>query len=193
MKSICTIFFLCLLAFCSIAQSTNKNAVVDTNKNKFGVDYTKMNSVDTAVVQTDSTMAYQIFYVVVADTSKNYFLLKNKMIALSKTMHVKIDMLYRTFNKKRNLICLPENAEDKIYAGQYFPRRYGNDFLSLEYIDYYTGASTFSFDTGTNRTIGLIVGLYSEKAVADSMVSILQHKSEKAFTIQANIYIGCMH
>lgn len=182
---------LCFLAFCSIAQSTNKNVV--GNKNKIGVSNAPSNAVDSAIVQTDSAMAYQMYYVVVVDTSKNYFLLKNKMIALSKTMHIKIDMLDRTFNKKRNLISLPKNAQGGIYAGQYFPRRHGNDFLSLEYIDYYTGASTFSLDIGKNRTIGLVVGLYSQKVDADSMVSILQHKKEKAFIIEANIYVGCMH
>jgi hypothetical protein len=46
------------------------------------------------------------------------------MLDLSEELKTKIDTMERGFNKTKNLIYLPENDEDKLYAGAYLPRRY---------------------------------------------------------------------
>ena len=84
---------------------------------------------------------YMNAYIVVSDTSQNYFELRQKMFELSKVLKTEIDTMGRGFNKNKNLICLPENDEDEIYAGDYFPRRYPSETLSLEYLIYYTNGN----------------------------------------------------
>ena len=88
--------------------------------------------------QEISDEQYMNAYIVVSDTSQNYFELRQKMLNLNEKLKTEIDTMGRGFNKKKNLICLPENDEDEIYAGDYFPRRYPSETLSLEYLIYYT-------------------------------------------------------
>ena len=48
----------------------------------------------------------------------------------------------RTYDKAKNLIALPDNHEDEIYAGDYLPRRYPSSTLSLEYLQFYQEAAS---------------------------------------------------
>lgn len=66
---------------------------------------------------------YMNAYIVVSDTSQNYFELRQKMFDLQDRLKIKIDTMGRGFNKEKNRICLSENDEDEIYAGHYFARR----------------------------------------------------------------------
>lgn len=134
-----------------------------------------------------------MYYIIIADTSKDYYSLRNKMLAIQKSIYIKIDTMGRSFNKKKNLIALPDNDSDGIYAGNYFPRREASEFLSLEYLDYYTKNGNFSFDEGKGRTIALVRGIYGEKQEADAALIVLKQQEKNAFEIKANIYVGCMH
>jgi len=127
-------------------------------------------------------------YIVVSDTSQNYFELRQKMLDLSQALKTKIDTMGRGFNKTKNLICLPENDEDKLYAGAYLPRRYPSETLSLEYLVYYTNGKKL-----TKETIALVTMITDNKKKAEKKLTEMKKYSAKAFILKSKIYMGCIH
>jgi hypothetical protein len=125
-------------------------------------------------------------YVVVADTGKNYYRHNDEMKKLSRINNKPIDSMGRYYNKAKNLIALPDTSSDEIYAGEYYPRRYASESLSLEYLNIYK-------DDSAEKTIALITGIYEKKSSADSALRSLTAVKGKAFTLAAPIYMGCMH
>jgi|SRR6185312_2469234 len=126
------------------------------------------------------------YYVVVADTSLDYNFLHKKMFKLNRQFRIPIDTMGRFYNKAKNLIALPDNDDDEIYAGDYYPRRYPSENLSLEYLDFYQGRAG-------KKTIALVTGIYETETGADSALRVIQQAERKVFKIKSEIYIGCMH
>lgn len=126
------------------------------------------------------------YFVVVADTSKDYSFLHKKMFDLNRKLNVPIDTMGRFYNKTKNLIALPDNDEDEMYAGDYFPRRFPSDNLSLEYLNFYQKQAG-------EKTIALVTGIYETEKSADSAMTVLYKTEKKVFKIKADIYVGCMH
>jgi len=127
-----------------------------------------------------------IYYVVVTDTGTNYSELRDKMENIHQALNIAIDTMGRYYNKTKDLIALPDNDSDEIYAGAYYPRRSPTDFLSLEYLTFYKKGSP-------SNTIALIAGIYENKSSADSALNILKPSQRNAFAIKSSIYVGCMH
>ncbi|AOR27583.1 hypothetical protein FORMB_05300 [Formosa sp. Hel1_33_131] len=138
--------------------------------------------------QEISDEQYMNAYIVVSDTSQNYFELRQKMLNLNEKLKTEIDTMGRGFNKKKNLICLPENDEDEIYAGDYFPRRYPSETLSLEYLIYYTNGKK-----PTEGTIALVTIITDNKEKAEKKLAEVKKYSDRAFIVNSQIYMGCMH
>lgn len=129
---------------------------------------------------------YSTYFVVIADTSADYYYLHKKMFDLNRQLNIPIDTMGRFYNKTKNLIALPDNDEDEIYAGDYFPRRFPSDNLSLEYLNFYQKKAE-------KKTIALITGIYETEKSSDSALAVLYKIDRKAFKMKADIYVGCMH
>lgn len=181
----------CLLAAC---KSKPAKTSQDTSKVKtvkvLPASYKENNKITPANTDSadlaDQLNAYADYYVVIADTGNNYYSLRDKMFDISHTTGITIDTLDRFYNPKKDLIQLPDNyPEDDIYQGDYFPRRYPSQNLSLEYLDWYK-------DGAKAKTIALIRGIYENKTSADSALKVLE-SIQTAFVIKSHIYVGCMH
>ena len=94
---------------------------------------------------------YQDVFVVIVNTSNDYYELRTEMFKLSNALNMEIDTMGRGFEKSKNLICLSEDNEDEIYAGDYFPRRSISNKLSLEYLTLY-----IELDDSEKNTIALL-------------------------------------
>ena len=129
---------------------------------------------------------YANYYVIVADTGLNYPKLNQQMKGLAQSLHMQIDTLGRYYNEKEDLISLPKDDEDEIYAGEYFPRRQVSESLSLEYLNYYS-------EKAGQKTIALVTGMYADPKGADSAFVALKRFNPKAFKLYSKVYIGCMH
>ena len=138
--------------------------------------------------QSTEEELYMDAFIVIADTSQDYFELRDEMFDLSEKLQLDIDTMGRGYDKSKKLICLPDDAEDELYAGSYFPRRYPSETLSLEYLDYYINRSQTD-----SRTIALIATITDDKQTADSSFAIVKQYMDSAFLIQTRIYMGCMH
>jgi hypothetical protein len=135
------------------------------------------------VLLSEETAAY---FIVVADTGKNYYVLNQKMYELRDRLHMQVDTMDRYYNKKKDLISLPISHEDKMYAGDYFPRRFPSEYLSLEYLNFYR-------EQASKKTIALVTGIYETSSSADSALSVLQNVEKNSFVFKTNIYVGCAH
>jgi hypothetical protein len=108
------------------------------------------------------------------------------MLAVNKTLNIKIDTLGRFYNRKKNLIQLPDNADDEVYAGDYFLRRGEGESLSLEYLNAYKRGSN-------EKMMALLSGIYEKKSSADSALAILKRYDDHSFVVKTKIYMGCVH
>lgn len=141
---------------------------------------------DNSVVEDTTDFNNATYFVVVADTSADYYLLHKKMLYINRQLNIPIDKMGRFYNKTKNLIALPDNDEDEIYAGDYFPRRFPSDNLSLEYLNFYQRQAG-------EKTIALVTGIYETEKSADSAMIVFHKTEKKVFKIKADIYVGCTH
>ena len=126
------------------------------------------------------------YFIIIVDTSIDYFNLHKKMFDLNKKINVNIDTMGRFFNKSKNLISLPDNDKDEMYAGEYFPRRFPSENLSLEYLKFY-------FTNSGNETLALVAGIYELEKDAEIALKSIKKVENKSFLIESNIYRGCLH
>lgn len=131
-------------------------------------------------------LPYADYYIVVADTGFSYQPLQAKLLQLKATTHLEVDSMGRYYNPQKNRIVLPDDDEDEIYAGEYYPRRDQGEYLSLEYLYVYSRNTEDSM-------IALITGIYPDEAAAKAALPAIKAQVPTAFTMKASVYIGCMH
>jgi hypothetical protein len=179
-------------------QENNKNAIpqftpttyLDSLPEPERIDSTK--PAKAVYTSTDSIEDYKInyatYYAVVADTGREYYPLLKLTLKISKKTRGKIDSMGRSYNNNtaKDLIALPDDDLDEMYAGGYYPRRSPGTELSLEYYNYFA-------QNADDKTIAIIAGIYENKISADSALQLLKKDFSKAFVLKSEIYIGCMH
>lgn len=125
-------------------------------------------------------------YVVMADSGKDYWKLENEMFALNKVTGLAVDTMNRHYDEQKSLVVLADEDEDEMYRGNYFPRRYGSDFLSIEML------SSFQNEADAN-SFALVCGLFENKNSADSMAAVIKKQHPAVFVMSSTIYMGCIH
>jgi 3'-phosphoadenosine 5'-phosphosulfate sulfotransferase (PAPS reductase)/FAD synthetase len=175
-----------LLTACGTSSADKNGADVGSNKIDSTINLHTTVAIDNSVWMDTTDYDNATFFVVVADTSLDYSMLHKKMFDLNSKLKIPIDTMGRFYNETKNLIALPDDDEDEMYAGDYFPRRFPSDNLSLEYLDFYQRQAG-------EKTIALVTGIYETEKGADSAMAVLRTTEEKVFKIKADIYVGCMH
>ncbi len=186
-KILTTFMFLLFLFSFSSCRERKENE--DLNPIKIS----EIDSIKSLILTTNNTNVVEIetndfenYFIVIIDTNLQYYNLHQKMFQVHKALHIPIDTMGRLYNSEKNLIALPENNEDEIYKGTFFPRRDPSDFLSLEYLDYYHAGSK-------EKMICLVSGIYESESIADSNLREIKKKYSNAFKLKSRIFIGCMH
>jgi len=178
-----------VLSACDTAPKQNKvtDLSSDTAKITFGQGYREKPAQVEAAEYIDLVEnEIEVYYVVIADTGLSYYNLRNRMFLLQQEIKNPIDTMGRGYSEAKNLIALPDEDEDEIYRGQYFPRRFPSNTLSLEYLNSYNKAAS-------DKTIALVAGIYERKNSADSALGYVRKYIKEAFTLKAEIYVGCIH
>ncbi|MCW3121043.1 MAG: hypothetical protein JWQ38_535 [Flavipsychrobacter sp.] len=176
--TIVAVMFIATLPSCN-TQTGQSTAHTDTTM------ATTVPVADSTAAPADSTDMAMLWFTI-ADTSNSYALLAAKMYALQKTLGWPIDTMGRYYNPKKDLIAVPDNDEDEMYRGEYYPRRYPSQNLSLEYYQTYMPNST-------EKNIALVAGIYETQQSADSLLLLLKPAALHAFVVKANVFEGCMH
>lgn len=175
-----------LLIVILISCSTNENEKNYLKNKSLKADTAINQKTDTTNLLNTADADFATYYIVVTDTSFDYYFLNKKMFNIHQKYNIEIDSMDRSYNKNKQLIALPNSYDDEMYAGEYYPRRFPSEYLSLEYLNFYQKNSG-------EKTIALVAGIYETEHKADSALSILKKTVLQAFKIKANIYVGCMH
>jgi len=186
------LFFSLSLFFYSCNNNHDNKKPVDVQKEvtlakeAATIDTTHKENIDSVDENKSIYTDYAVYFIIIADTGKDYFSLRNKMFELNKSVHLSIDTLGRYYNKKKNLIALPDNAKVELYAGEYFPRRFPSESMSLEYLSYYQKESD-------KKTIALVTGVYENEKEADDNYNKLIQSGIKPIKMKTKMYVGCIH
>lgn len=123
-------------------------------------------------------------YVIVTDTSENYQELYQEMEVVKKRFHLKDKTMGRIYNSKKKKLCYPDDFEDEIAQGEYFPRKYRDKGVSIEYMSYYMKAK--------QNTFGLVVLLTKKKKKAERYLAKVKKHKPDAFLLYTEMYSdGC--
>jgi hypothetical protein len=145
-------------------------------------------TIDTSGIDLSGDGQFADYWMVIMDTSTNYWQLRKHMFDLSELMRVEIDTLGRCFDSAINRIIVPYDSEDETYAGSYYPRRYSGVFLSIEQL-----ALMLETDKYSIGNMALIVAVFDNSVEAKEYHQQVKHFSEKSFVQYASLYVGCMH
>jgi hypothetical protein len=143
---------------------------------------------DTSELDLNGDWQFADYWMVVADTSTNYWQLRKRMVELSDLLQVEIDTLGRCFDSTTNRVIVPYDSEDEIYAGVYYPRRYSGEFLSIEHLALMLETTEYS-----NENMALIVAIFDNSAEAQQYHQKVKQFSATSFVQYASLYVGCMH
>lgn len=126
-------------------------------------------------------------YVIITDTSENYHQLRKKLFVITDALKLKVDTLGRYFDKEKNMIILPDDADDEMYAGDYLPRRFGDDFSSIEYYSLYAN------DDRSSELMCVVTGIYYDETKANSALAKVKSVVDDAFILKTQMYMGCLY
>lgn len=184
--------FLLIFFFYSCIQKNEsttetQEVVLDSLQNKFDtISQQEFSREETPTDTLSEFSEIETFYVVVVDTSLNYAMLHKKMFDVQHAFKIEIDTMGRYYNPTKDLIVLPEDDEDELYAGDYFPRRFPSETLSLEYLSLYKKNSN-------DKTIAVVSGIFEQEKKADSSLKKIQKVFPKTFKLKAEMFVGCLH
>jgi hypothetical protein len=183
--------YLVLILSC-LALSCNNSSQVQNTTESSGVDSVKLTDLKDDPVDTvsepeiDMNNEMAMYFVVIADTSYNYYDLRSDLVHSAKKLKLEIDSLDRFYNSKTRKIQLPDDSEDEIYAGEYYPRRFNSESLSIEYANQYLENLNDSLMAG-------IMGIYVEQSEAEKRLQLIRKYNPKAFVVKSELFQGCMH
>jgi hypothetical protein len=180
------IFSTVLLTACSGTTADRKTATSASDNSDTPAIWQNTTTSDSSEAADTTDYDNATFFVVIADSSLDYWILRKKMSDLNREFKIPIDTLGRLYNKTKNLIALPDDDEDELYAGEYFPRRFPSENLSLEYLKIYK-------KDASENAIALVTGIYQSENSADSALTVLKDAEKKIFKVKADIFVGCMH
>lgn len=177
------------LCFITVSFACNTTSKPPENKiyKKDSLPFSEVNPDRIQVAEGDTLVQpTATYYIVVVDTSEEYFFLQNKMYNIHEQIKIPIDTMGRYFNAAKNLIILPESDEDEIYAGEYFPQRFPTNCLSLEYLN--------SYDLkAREKSIALVAGIFEKEQAANSLLYKVKNRYPNSFKIKSTMYTGCVH
>lgn len=127
----------------------------------------------------------QTSYIIVADSSNDYYALKESMMIYSNSTGIEVDSMGRIYDYTSHTIKLPLDSPDEIYAGSFYPRRYPGNHLSIEPLSYYTNKNAVQF--------GIIILITNSLDTAETVLKLTKANFPRASIIRDDIYMGCMH
>lgn len=135
----------------------------------------------------ESTENLGYFYVVVADTGLQFDTLQQRLHIFHEVSKIAKSGESVVFDIDKGLV-FPQDSDDEMYAGDYLPRRYTSDYLSIERLNAYEK----QYDE-SKKTMALVAGLYTEKEPAAVRLQLTRKYFPHAFILNSELYVGCAH
>jgi hypothetical protein len=180
------VLFLILVIFTIVScQETPKNQTSSKLPEAIVVTDTSSMSESESVEENNDV---ETFYIVQVAEGKDFETLYELSKKAASVLGSKVDMQERIYVQDKGII-VPENSDDDIYSGEYYPRRPFDDqnFLSIE--------MAYAYKTNEKDTLKMIVlaNIFENKAQSDSVVKLLLPKFKEAKTLKSELFMGCMH
>lgn len=134
------------------------------------------------------------FYVVTVAEGFNYDSLKTICLQTAKFLDSKVDLMGRVYRENKGII-LPDNCDDIIYCGNYYPRRPlgEQNFVSIEMKSLFSDTSEHSMSDTLKMVVVANMFFEDSKQQADSVTKKLHAKFPTVKTVRTEQYLGCMH
>jgi hypothetical protein len=130
----------------------------------------------------------QTAFMVILDSSSDFNSIRALAEKTANEYQLKFDTIEKQYYPEKNLWGVAVWSEDEIYRGEYYPRRSDGDShpLSLEYQQWYDEKSQ-------EKNLILMAGIFSLSLEAEEYINKFREKFPKAYILQKEIYMGCMH
>lgn len=185
MKRVVSLFLLVIIASCQ-----KKESVGSSRMN----DYAFKSPDSLLIKESDSTedpdenSDMGTFYVVEVAEGNDFAELDQIAQGAASLLGSKTDMMNRIYRKDKGII-VPEDSDDDIYSGEYYPRRpfYDQNFVSIE--------MAYAYKRNEKDTLKMTVlaNIFENKAQSDSVVKLLLPSFKGAKTLKTELFLGCMH
>lgn len=126
------------------------------------------------------------YFLVIADTSYDYYKILEESKKLSVDFSLDIDNLGRIYDPAADSILIPFNPEDVDYSRAYFLRRFPSSALSIEYLDAYQTNSP-------QNKFALVAGIYKEEDECNKIAREMMNSYPNLYVLKTRIYLGCLH
>ena len=192
------VLFLLLI---SLAFVTNSCTFIEAIRSQESTLLDSTDKVDTNTVALDTTSEFNAYYIVNIACGYDY----DSLDKIGKNIAATNSLVYTTYDRiytTQKGIILPDDAEDEIYRGGYYPRRYADRAISIEmYYDFLPESATnTNVDSAFNNSPAakkmiLVGGVFDKfhKKSADSLTQLLLPLYPFTKIINAMLYDGCMH
>lgn len=141
--------------------------------------------IEETVADTTTYNEYATMYVVITDTSGDYYELQQKMYAIGNATGLPVDTMDRVYNPTKNAVVVTDSLDP--YYDEYYPRRADGAAMSIEHLSWY--------DTTTHddKMKALVAAQYESKKSADSILELVRVHAPNSFVYITNMYMGCMN
>jgi hypothetical protein len=126
------------------------------------------------------------YFLVIADTSHDYYKILEESKKLSVDFLLDIDNLGRIYDPAADSILIPFNPEDEYYSRAYFLRRFPSPALSIEYLDAYQANSP-------QNKFALVAGIFKDEEAYNKIARELMNNYPNLYVLKTRIYLGCLH
>jgi hypothetical protein len=162
----------------TIANSSDSlNAEVESNNSTDDSTYNEM-------------MDFQTYHILTITEGYNFDSLKAVSKEVADRLNTTVDYMGRIYDPSKGIIVPPDD-EDEIYRGEYFPRRFEGNTISIE-MGYALADSTERIK-GDRMKMVVVAGLFTERNTSDSILGIVKSSFPAARVITRDLYVGCMH
>ena len=129
-------------------------------------------------------MFYSARYILILKSTTDYNVALRFANESSKKLGLELKIEDIEYSKEKG-ICFSKDIDDELYKGEYAPRRYCGDYISLENSSAYEG-----FVEGY---IVVIAGIYQNKDDAELALRDVKESYPDAYVKKTNLWMGCIH
>lgn len=180
--------FILLMIYTSCSQKPASTTKVSTDTLKVAAAPVAIDTMVSDDSGTDPDSATAPYYIVEVAAGYNFDSLKSISSHAATILKSKFNMLDRVYKSGKGIV-VPDNSDDEIYRGEYYPRRpFSEDnFVSIEM------SNEFDDENADKLKMVAVAGMYAEQKAADSVAALLKNKISTTTVIKRDIYMGCMH
>ncbi|MEI8344918.1 MAG: hypothetical protein WCG06_02480 [Candidatus Omnitrophota bacterium] len=129
-------------------------------------------------------MLYSDQYILILKSTKDYNEALNFAKQASKKLGLKFDNEYRKYSQKDG-IYFSATPKEGVSEGDYFPRRYSGEFITLENSKYYSELAP--------GYIIVVAGVYESKVSSHPALNKSKQYYIDAYVKKVNLWMGCVH